>query len=186
MKVFIDMDSTLNNFLKGYLNYYNYYFDTDIYKTREDLYQYEISKCIDDIDEYTAEKRREIIFRASNFWLDLPPFPYVKDVVGFIYQHCDVYILTQPYLKYKDCFTEKLLWVQKYLPFFPLDRVIFSAFKDVFISDSLLIDDKPSHLQSFRGKTMAFDYPFNRGVSVDYRAYNWLGVKSNIEKHILQ
>jgi len=186
MDIFIDMDSTMNDFALGYVSYYNALYGTKHVLSNKNLLTYEISKCIPNLKEEEAIKARNEIFSTSNFWLDLPIYPNVVEAVEYMYNNFNTYILTAPWVMYKDCPKEKYEWVETYLPFFPLENVIFCHDKHLIHENSLLIDDNPKCLTSFSGKTLKINYPFNKDVITHYDANNWEGILSIVKENFLE
>jgi len=176
MDVFIDMDSTMNNFASGYINYYNKRFGTNVSLTKTHLTNYEISKCIPGLPEDEAVRARNDIFGTPNFWIDLPIYPGVREAVEWISNNFNTYILTAPWIPYKDCAKEKYIWIENHLPFFPLDKVIFCHDKHLINKDSLLIDDHVKHIEGFKGKTLKINYPYNNVAAATYDADDWFEI----------
>jgi len=172
-KIFLDMDSTLNEFTQGYVNYYNRVYHEKVILTNEDLWQYEISKCIPNLTAKEAEIRKKAIFKVPGYWKNIPIKEGAITAVKWIYNNFDTYILTAPWMDNLNCVQEKVEWIKKYFPYFDTSKIIFSAHKNVIHPQSILIDDKPSNLEEFPGKTIAFDYPFNRNIKVDGRITHW-------------
>jgi len=176
-QVFVDMDSTLNEFTKAYVNHNNMTFDDDLRLDESQLEHYEITKNID-LDEDENERRKEIIFRTPSFWVDIPIKPDAREVLEWMDDKFETFILTAPWLRNLDMFKEKLSWVKLNLPSFSLNNVIFSTRKDIIHgNNTIIIDDNPNMLETFQGIKIAFDYPFNRSVDVDGRISNWSEAK---------
>ncbi len=176
--VFVDMDSTMNNFAEGYINYFNKLYGTNHKIRHNDLVQYEISKCIPGLKEEDAVNARAEIFSTPGFWVDIPIYPNVTETMKWMTENMSVYILTAPWVKNKQCAVEKYEWIEKHLSFFPLDKVIFCHDKHMIHKNSLLIDDYPKNIGRFQGKTMKYMYPFNEMTPANYEVRNW--------KHILR
>jgi len=186
MDIFIDMDSTMNNFTDGYISYYNHLYGTKHTLTNNDLLVYEISKCIPGLSNESAIKARDEIFSTPGFWYDLPIYSGVQKAVEWMYNNFNTYILTAPWVLYKDCPKEKYQWIEKYLPFFPLENVIFCHDKHLIHENSLLIDDNPKYLTSFSGKTLKINYPFNKDVITHYDADDWESILSIVKENFLE
>lgn len=179
MRIFVDMDGTLNNFLVGYLNYYNHYFNEKVSLEDEDLLEYEIIKCIPNVDQVEARRRMNIIFETPGFWRNIPPRDGAAKALQWLYNNHETYILTAPWTPFIHCASEKLEWVKTNFPFFKLDNVIMSAHKHLF-SGGVLIDDRPNYLKCWNGKKIAYHHPFNMNCDVDGRIFEWRDVKEVI------
>lgn len=172
-QVFVDMDSTLNEFTKAYVYHNNQTFNDDLVLDDMQLTQYEITKNID-LDDDEKERRKEIIFRTPQFWLDIPIKPGAYEAMQWLDSNFETFILTAPWLRNLNMFKEKLSWVKVHLPFFNLRNVVFSTRKDLIHGDkTILIDDNPEYLSTFKGLKIAYDYPFNRDIKVDGRISAW-------------
>lgn len=183
-KVFLDMDSTLNDFTQGYVNYYNKVYKKQESLCDEDLWQYEISKCIPGITIEEAERSRAAIFKVPGYWKNIPIKDNAVEAVEWIYANFDTYILTAPWMDNLDCVKEKVEWVGEYFPFFDRSKIIFSAHKNIIDARSILIDDKPQNLEEFQGVRIAFDYPYNRETNVDGRISNWADIKGLLRAYL--
>jgi len=124
--VFIDMDSTMNDFAKGYVNYFNHLYKTNHKLRKKNLTRYEISKSIPGISESEAITTRAAIFSFPGFWFDLPIYPNVATTVEWISENFNTYVLTAPWIDYRDCVKEKYLWIEEHLPFIPLNKVTYN------------------------------------------------------------
>lgn len=182
LDVFIDVDSTLNDFSEGYYAYYNKIYGTSHKFKKRNLTQYEISKSIPGITEQEAIDARTKIFSTPGFWLDIPIYPNAAKAVKWINNNFRVFILTAPWVDYLDCAKEKYLWIQKNLPFLPINRVILSNNKSVIHRDSILIDDHINNLYSFKGKTIKFNQPYNKQGMANFEAGSWNQVLSIMKK----
>lgn len=173
MDIFIDLDSTTNDFTTGYVNYYNKLYNKKVKLRKKDLYKYEISKVVHPHDDKEAEAIRSKIFSIPEFWTDLPLFPDAAASIEWIFNNFNTYIITAPWIHYEDCLKMKWIWIKEQLPFFPLNKVIFSNDKSIIHKDSILIDDNSKHLIKTKGKTIKMNYPFNKNTSSTWEANNW-------------
>lgn len=171
--VFVDMDSTMNDFAAGYIKYFNRIYGTKHKLSRKDLFRYEISKCIPGLNDDKALEAKFNIFSTPGFWVDIPIYPGVKKTMKWMNDNLNTYILTAPWFDYEDCVKEKYRWIKHHLPFFPLDKVIFCHDKHVIHNNSILIDDNVKNLHAFKGKVLKINYPYNSDATVDYAAKTW-------------
>ncbi len=185
--VFIDMDSTMNDFAKGYVNYFNHLYKTNHKLRKKNLTRYEISKSIPGISESEAITTRAAIFSFPGFWFDLPIYPNVATTVEWISENFNTYVLTAPWIDYRDCVKEKYLWIEEHLPFIPLNKVIFCHDKHLIHRNSILIDDHANNIGKFQGHTLKYSYPYNENVASNWAAGNWkkvLKVMKSIKKDV--
>lgn len=182
MKIFVDMDSTLNDFTKGYVDYYNRMFDKNISIERDDLKQYEISKAIHALTDDDAIETRQQIFSEPGFWFDIPAQENAVDTMKKLQvMGHELYILTAPWKQSINCYTEKIQWIEKHLPWFDLDKVIYCRDKYLIHGD-VIIDDNPSYLTHHSCEwAVAPRYPFNENLPAFYFD-NWSEVPQIINE----
>jgi 5'-nucleotidase len=181
MIIHVDMDNTANDFSGGFVTEFNRITGANFVLPREDHKEYEIFKNIPGIVNGDGLKIRERIFTTPKFWENLEPMPDFERIMKLA---CDkykgdageVYILTAAWPTYEDCWTEKVRWVKKVIPFFDPHKIIFSWNKSIIKGD-ILIDDSPKYLETFNGDSVAYDWPYNRhlkiGQEIEYRVRNW-------------
>jgi 5'-nucleotidase len=173
MKIFIDMDQTLNDFTTSFV------------KTAENILSEDLSKKAKNIGKewglqdvlFNGHPNKNLvteqIFNTSGFWLNMEPLPHASEVVQMLSDEHDVYIVTFPWPSSATCFIEKYYWVKKHMPFFDMSKLIYIKDKHLLHGD-IIIDDKPSYLENNNCKyTIAYDYEYNRHVDVDFRSTYW-------------
>lgn len=171
MKIFVDMDHTLNRLYEAYNNHYQKLYDKDLSITREMLTSYYIHE-ITGPDKNKERKRKYEIFNTPGFWESIPIYTGAAQVMERLYKKHDVFILSAPWTQAPGCYNEKRAWVEKHLPFFDVDRIIFTKYKYLLDGD-VIIDDCPEHLINNRCRwQIKMWYPFNEGIPV-LDAANW-------------
>jgi 5'-nucleotidase len=114
----------------------------------------------------------EIQFPQSQygFYANLSPIEGAMDAANALYDsdRYEPYILTAPSIKNPLCYTEKRVWVERYLGMRYVERLIISPNKALLIGD-ILIDDQPRGRgqDQFNGRLMQFGsaaYPDWRAV----------------------
>jgi 5'-nucleotidase len=174
----IDMDNTLNQFWIEFQNFYNFHYSLNgseepLHIEKEGLIEYEILKnYLPDVPEEIRHVKRDKIFHSEFFWSEQRPYKNIEEVVGNLYDKYNVYIITSPWTSSPRCYEEKQRWVSKHLPFFDLNKIIFTRDKWLVKCD-YIVDDAPFYLEREDCKTIAMDYIYNRHISVSYRADNW-------------
>lgn len=171
MNLLIDMDNVVANLLKKWLNVYN---DT-----------YGDSLQPEQITDWALHKQAVKcsaadfygIIAKPGFFADLEIMPNAVEVIERLAKagHSIYFLTATPYSNPTGGY-DKCNWVQQYFPFLDKDaraRVIQAHHKYMVIGD-LLFDDSPSNLNSFPGIKVVMDWNFNKDVSVNYRAKNWL------------
>ena len=184
MKIFVDMDSTLNDFTKGYVDYYNKLYNKNVKLKNKDLVKYEISKALPNVSDDDALVIRQDIFSTPGFWLDIPAMENAIVTMKHLYDNHEVYIVTAPWKTSLNCYNEKIQWIQRYMPWFDLDKVIYCRDKHLLRGD-IIIDDNPHYLKTHNCDfAIAPRYPFNSELPTFYFD-NWNEVE-NIVNEIVE
>jgi len=167
LKIGIDLDSVLNNLNEVWIDVYNKDYSDNL--TNEDILTW-------DIASYTKPECGNKMFDyllTPNFFRDLGMQPDAREVVEWLSQWADLYIVTAYHW---ECCKDKVLWVKKNLPNFDEKNVIFCNDKSVMDLD-YLIDDRDLNIETFHGTGIIFDQPYNRNMSKEYfRAYDWISI----------
>lgn len=94
---------------------------------------------------YQAETALKFPQSKQGFFLNLDPLPGAIEALNTLAEEHEVFILTAPSTHNPHCWTEKAQWIEKWLGFDWLSRVIITERKDLLASrDSWLIDDMDS------------------------------------------
>lgn len=154
MKVLVDMDCVMVDFIGALIEKYNEKYSADI--------------VVEDITAWNLpQDMTDIFMNDPNFFLDLLPFPKVIEGIRHLAKYHSVFVVTDP----SDCPNiekQKNTWMKFYLPEIP---IICTKDKSKLNGD-VLIDDAPYHLEQFKGKlTICVDWPWNREVKADVRVF---------------
>ena len=101
----------------------------------------------------------EIEYPQSNygFWLNLKPIEDAIASVAYLKQHFDVYILSAPSEYNPLSYTEKRVWIENYLGFEMVNRLILSPHKNLNKGDYLIDDQtKGKGQDTFEGELINF------------------------------
>lgn len=171
------MDNTLNKFWIPFVEQLSNIKNKEYTLELKDFKSYQIIHNFKEFKDDEWFPLTNQIFNIPNFWLDMPVQDGAIEVVKRLQKDSlsNVYIVTAPWVYYKDCIKEKMLWIEKYFPFIHLDQMIFM--KDKFLlRKGILIDDAPKYLSSFKGTTITLDYPYSRHIDVSCRATDWFEI----------
>jgi 5'(3')-deoxyribonucleotidase len=185
--IFVDMDNTINNIIKGFLNMLQIDFNIDYPKLKhEDLISFNLgyyAKLF--YSEYIPEpgcgkdkfkNYTKLCLNSPRFFLNLPIKHYVKRELGNLSKVADVYLLTKPVKGNRKTILDKMAWADKYIPFIGGDKTLCVFDKSIVSESSILIDDDYRNLQTFKGKTIRMDYPYNRPYTYNNNIgvlYDW-------------
>jgi 5'(3')-deoxyribonucleotidase len=104
----------------------------------------------------TNDLFKKKLYHMPGFYADLPP---IKDAVESFNKLCDkyeVYILTAPSWENPSCYSDKRIWVEKYLGDKAYKRLIISNDKSLF-SGRAIIDDRTKYgVTKFKGEHIQF------------------------------
>lgn len=144
MKVFLDMDGVLADFVRGYrehvgicIKVMNKMYDDNVYPDRNHVW----------------EKTRD-----GNFWKSLPKMPEADIIIETVFSHWhenDINILTAPVRCDPSCPTQKLEWVKAHTNIKPenfnaVHRSRKKEFACVGGKPNLLIDDHEKNIAEWR------------------------------------
>ncbi len=159
MKVLVDMDCTMVDFIGALLKRYNEKYSSDL--------------SVEDITQWVLpEDLVEIYKNTPDFFYRLEPFSGVIHGMRKLAKYHDVFVVTDP----SGCPTiemQKRAWMDLFLPEIP---IIFTNDKNKY-GAQVIIDDAPHHLNSFTGRLkVCVDWPWNRDVKADVRVtpgFDW-------------
>lgn len=91
------------------------------------------------------------------FWQKLKPIDNAVETVTYLKKHFDIYILSAPSIYNPLSYTEKRVWVEEYLGFDMIDKLILSRHKGLNKGD-YLIDDilEGNGQENFEGELINF------------------------------
>jgi len=116
-------------------------------------YKGAFSKCRLDNPNFTFPQSRQSLF------FDLKPIPGAIETFTWLNNQpeLDVYILTAPSIRNPYCYTDKRLWIGKYLGFSTANQLITSPHKNLSKGD-YLIDDNVSGKgqENFEGEVIQY------------------------------
>lgn len=128
IRIYIDMDNVLCNYNKAY--------------------------------DIAIKKEPKIIYPQSQygFFLNLEPIEDATDSYRILSEDFDVWILTAPSEKNPFSYTEKRVWVEKFLGEKAVGKLIISPNKSLLIGDYLIDDIKEGKAKQneFTGKLLHF------------------------------
>jgi 5'-nucleotidase len=109
----------------------------------------------------------------EGFFLDLEPIYGAVEGVKFLQKHFEVYIATRPSYMNAHCYTEKRLWIEKYLGLETCQNLGLTPNKNLLIGDYLIDDVVWS---GFQGTQIVFgskEYPnWNSVIEYFKNKYN--------------
>jgi len=185
MKVFLDMDGVLVDFLGGLHRAFGVSYSID-------TYPYEKGKwnMLEDINRPFSDGKSpfEVINDSCTieFWRDLNWMYDGRELLTTIinkFTHADdIYLLTTPMPNFGS-WTGKALWVNKHIPVFNERLIITQEPKKLFAGpDTLLIDDRSENVAEFvaaGGAAILVPRPWNE-------LWNWSGETLQVVKNSVE
>lgn len=145
-QILLDMDGVLVDFLSGAINVLNKEFNK-AYTLEEYVNKFGLWETY---DFYGISKKQfwDAIGSEDNFWLNLKPIPWYKELYSMLSEIGDVTILTTPSLD-PSCAMQKLQWLDKYMNI-KSDSVLMGSRKYLLAKNGILIDDYYKNVNDFR------------------------------------
>jgi 5'(3')-deoxyribonucleotidase len=104
----------------------------------------------------TTELFAKKLYHMPGFYADLPPIEGAVEAFEILSKHFEVYILTAPSWENPSCYTDKRLWVEKYLGKPAYKRLIISNDKSLFTGRALIDDRLKYGVTKFKGEHIHF------------------------------
>lgn len=104
----------------------------------------------------TTELFKKKLYHMPGFYADLPPIPGAVESFKKLCEFYEVYILTAPSWENPSCYTDKRLWVEKYLGDSAFKRLIISNDKSLFTGKALIDDRLKYGVTKFKGEHIHF------------------------------
>jgi len=161
MRIGIDLDDVINNLVSIWLSRYNLDYNDNV--KIEDIKSW-------DIGDYTkAGKDFYKYLGDGETFKNLSIKDGAANVIEKLCQEHEVYIVTANASYNTGVCDDKVNFIKKFMPFFPIKNIIFINNKSLLDLD-VLIDDGLHNFVGFKGKKIVFDRPWNQ----DYRnKYDW-------------
>lgn len=174
--LFLDMDNVITDFSGAACDWFNDALQSPRYKG-----DYPMDLMPEHIKIYTiwenyhlpkglGESLLKQMFDDPNFWYMAPMTGAINGVKNLCELY-NTYIVTAPV--WNDvCVPEKIDWIKVHLPFFELERLIFTRDKSILRGD-ILVDDYWKYLTQFDGRRILFRHSYGESGLCDYIVYNW-------------
>lgn len=166
LRILSDQDDVIVQFNEHLVEIINEVHGTNY--TIEDIKDWNITKLfnLEHNIEYYIEYDKD-------FFFNLKPKSNNLEVFEELYksEKYDLFIVTYVNMEYPKFWIDKLRWIKKYMPYFPIEKVIATRHKNAVWGD-YLIDDGPHNISEFNlGQGIIYDMPYNRNMS-GKRVYN--------------
>lgn len=104
----------------------------------------------------TKELFAKKLYHMPGFYSDLPVIPGAVEAFKILSEKYEVYILSAPSWENPSCYTDKRLWVEKYLGDTAYKRLILSNDKSLFTGRALIDDRLKYGVTKFKGEHIHF------------------------------
>ena len=176
--ILVDQDNTLTDFTEVTVRYLSKLYGYKESFTPDQCKTYNILKCMfPKLPDKKISDMFEELFSSEGYWRSMLPMPGSIEVMEDLYKEYDVYIVTSPWKTSKNCIPEKIEWVEHYLPFFDISKMIFCSYKHLLHAD-YMIDDSPVYLANSNCETtIAFKFPYNENVEATFKVDTWSEIR---------
>ena len=172
-RIALDMDEVIADvipkFSEIFKQQYGYYPKLEEYKGR---------KIYDINDAYHIRNK----LYEPGFFADLPVMEGSQEVVKWLYEHYDLYIVTAA-SEFRNSLTDKWDWLQEHFPFIHWSKYVFCGNKSIINAD-YLIDDHVKNLNRFDGKGILYTASHNINDTQYTRVDNWMEVRAFFEQEL--
>ena len=166
MLIGIDCDDVCNNLVERWLEKYNIDYDDNL--KIEDIKSW-------DIGDYTkAGKDFYKYLGDGETFKNLSIKDGAAEIIEKLCENNEVYIVTANASYNTGVCDDKVEFIKKFMPFFPIKNIIFINNKSLLDLD-VLIDDGLHNFEGFKGKKVVFDRPWNQDYTnqYDWRMTEW-------------
>ena len=172
MQILIDMDGPLTQFHQGALQALN---ALELWKDwPKGQYQ---------IEEYLGIPIKEFwdtIEKIQNFWFNLQPQPWFKQLIDLLEQYGDFIVCTCPSTA-PTCPTQKIEWMRKHIQS-NFNNYMIGGKKYLMAGNGILIDDFEVNIESFvkaGGQAILFPMITNKNWKFAHDPIDYLRVRLN-------
>lgn len=145
-QILLDMDGCLTDFLSGALAVLN-----EKYLRSVTLEEYATKFGQFGINDYYGITLNDFWYSIEceyDFWINLQPMPWYRDLYAMLSELGQVTIVTSP-SEDPDCAKQKLVWLKKHLNITP-DKVFLGSRKYLMAGNGILIDDYQKNVETFK------------------------------------
>jgi len=172
-KIALDMDEVIADVYPKFLDLYERDFG---YRPKKEDYW---GKKVYDLEN--AAHIRQYLFKAG-FFRDLPVMEGSPEVVEWLNEHFDVYIVTSA-MEFRNSLIDKYDWLAEHFPFIHWKKIIMCGDKSIIRTD-YMIDDHVHNLEKFSGKGILFTATHNIHETRFERVNNWAEVRAFFKKEL--
>lgn len=169
-RIAIDMDDVLADALGRRLERYNTDFGASL--TREALRG---QRIYDAVPAQHRDRLRSHLMEPG-FFGNLEVIKGAQDVVYELAHEYDIYIVTAA-MEVPTSLSEKYVWLLRHFPFLDPLNFVFCGHKHI-VAAHYLIDDTPSHFETFTGEGIVFTSAKNVGETRYRRVDTWEDVRT--------
>lgn len=158
-EIYLDMDEVLVNLSEYVVSCYNKDFNDNMKWEDNNSYWWK------DCKKAKTIYFEQLLLKRGTFYLPNPIDNAIEIVTKLHNEGFDIHILTMPQWN-EYCVQEKVLWVQKYLPFIDINKNMhFTGNKGIIArANRILLDDNSTHLESWKK---------NNGIGIAFRDFGW-------------
>jgi 5'(3')-deoxyribonucleotidase len=184
--IIFDMDNTICRTNEYFLANLNTRFGKSFEYREELLSSFHLTEYIYinyGVPMLEARAMKEQIFADVDYWASIPPMDGAIETIMELSHYNEILIASDALtVSNEECMIGKKKWMKRWLPTFGFSTLVFIHNKGNLKGD-FLIEDAGEQIEDFKGKTILFDYPYNRFHKPDYRVSNWLELEKVFEQN---
>jgi 5'(3')-deoxyribonucleotidase len=171
--LYIDMDSTIFNFIFQYSKHH-------FMKTGQRILPllHELSKSYHFHDIYGISDHRKYDYLTVEFFETMRPYPNAIETIDKLSNKFDIKFTTHCVTPY--AYEGKVRSLSKWFDWFDLEDNIIVIKDKHLLRPSIIIDDNPYVLNSCKNNnfiTIKYSQPWNKDITSSYSVYNWREVE---------
>ena len=166
LKLGIDLDDTISNLVDVWIEKYNLDYNDNV--SINDIKSW-------DIGDYTKSGKDFYKYLGDGkIFKNLSIKDGAAEVIEKLCENNEVYIVTANASYNIGVCDDKVNFIKKFMPFFPIKNIIFINNKSLLDLD-VLIDDGLHNLEGFKGVPVVFERPWNEDESLGrgFRILEW-------------
>lgn len=184
MKIFIDMDGVLSNFVGGVAPLLG----TDEHELSSKLFLHQTYNIADALDTRWEHIEEAINDQGVEFWSGLNRYHWAEDLLIYLLEETsssNIYIVTDPG-QFQYSHAGKMLWMKEHLGY-KFKNYAMTPYKHLLADrNSILIDDNRNNVSAFKragGRAILFPQPWNSSDAEQYNIDRLTYTLNKVKEH---
>ena len=164
-RIAIDMDEVMADTLGHQIDWLQRHFGTTIDRSTLP------GKHLREVAPAREHEALQAWMHHGHFFADIPIMAGCRAVLEKMATRHEIWVTTAA-MDYPRCCDAKFVWLQRHVPFIPIERFVFCGDKSIVRAD-VLIDDSPRHFANFQGAALLYEAPHNVRETRYERVRTW-------------